>query len=86
MKEGGGSLSSNTSFLSGCAEKVKLLVKWYVGACIFLMHDGILGVDGEEGLSLVFRWYDEEDVDDHEVSDDESDGGTVGVARGVEGG
>ena len=50
------------------------------------MHDGILGVDGEEGLSFVFRWYDEDDVDDHEVSDDESDGGTVGVARGVEGG
>ena len=45
MKEGGGLLSSNTSFLSGCAEKVKLLVKWYVGACIFLMHDGGVKVD-----------------------------------------
>ena len=45
MKEGGGLSLSNTSLLSGCAEKVKLLVKWYVGACIFLMHDGVVIFD-----------------------------------------
>ena len=66
------------------------LMKVYVGAFIILIHDGggffVSAVDGEEGLSFVFRWYDEDGVDDHEVSDDESDGGTVGVSRGVEGG
>ena len=40
MKEGVRLSLSNASFLSVFAEKVKLLVKWYVGACIFLIHDG----------------------------------------------
>ena len=41
MREGVGSLLSNTSLFSFVGvDKVKLLVKWYVDACITLIYGG----------------------------------------------